>query len=381
MKRTFSILGALALLAWTALGLFAWSSASGHFQVTVVEAGSSTQETMRALALADQVTALHEDLRALSTALGQNLEALSEELAARQTELAAAQAKDLAGVQDSVRLLAPGQLALQQSLARLQGELELLAQAVREAQALAAAAPTPRTESDAGVPVAEPPAAEALVAAVPPEPAAAPTPAAEAVESPEKKRRSFLAFRLPSEDLRFDERRSWTVLPALSRVGFDAKSTLHDFSGVSSNVQGELEANLAEPGLKPSANVRVQAKTLVTGIEGRDTEMRENLAVDKHAELVFELNAFEATRIDAKARTCEGKASGRMSIRGVARDVEMPVRLSIDEARRLCVEGDMQLDLTQYEVPVPSKLGMISMEKNVKVWISLRLRADPRAEH
>ena len=47
----------------------------------------------------------------------------------------------------------------------------------------------------------------------------------------------------------------------------------------------------------------------------------------------------------------------------------------VDEARRVVVEGEAPLRLTDYGVPVPSKLGLIGMEDEVKIWIALRARA------
>jgi hypothetical protein len=73
--------------------------------------------------------------------------------------------------------------------------------------------------------------------------------------------------------------------------------------------------------------------------------------------------------------TVRGTARGRMSVRGVTRDFSMPVRVSVDASRRVSIEGQASLDLRDYEVPVPSKLGVISMESEVQVWIALRLRA------
>jgi len=372
VKRTLSIVGAFALLAWTALGLFAWSNAQGHFQVTVIESGAASAEAQRASALADELGALHQDLRALSTALGENLEALRDELSEEQTQHAAALSRDVSALRESLRALEPSAIATQQSLILLRQDVAALSAAVH-----AAPAAEPVAVVAEAIPIEPQPEAETVVETTLPQPG---QPAAQPAAEVAPKKRSFLAFQLPSDDLRFDERRAWTLLPALSRVGFDAKSTLHDFSGVSSSITGELEADLSKPGEKPRALLRVEAATLKTGVDGRDEQMRENLAVKDHAQITFELTGFEATKVDAAARRSEGKASGKLTIRGVTREVQMPVQLSIDEARRLCVDGDMSLDLTQFDVPVPNKLGMITMEKDVKLWISLRLRVHPRTE-
>jgi len=108
--------------------------------------------------------------------------------------------------------------------------------------------------------------------------------------------------------------------------------------------------------------------------------MRKRLAVQEHPGLEFELARFEPDQIDAAALRASGRALGRMRVRGVTQDVVMAVQISIDDARRMCVEGQMKLDLTRFGVPVPNKLGLITMEKEVDVWISLKLRANARTE-
>ena len=61
-------------------------------------------------------------------------------------------------------------------------------------------------------------------------------------------------------------------------------------------------------------------------------------------------------------------------------EVAMPVQLSVDDSKRVLAKGEMTLALTDYGVPVPSQLGVISMQDEVKVWIALQARA-MGAEH
>ena len=327
------------------------------------------------LALSDQVNALQADVRALAAALSSDAQAL-QDFVASQEERAAAVARELEALRAELRPLASVS-------GRAAGELSGV---VRELRGLYADL---RAEPDAS-PAAEPepseleatPAKPVIDVAVAPAPAAAPPSpvAAAAVSAAEKPRRSFLAFQLPSSDFRFDERRSWSVLPALSRVGFDAKTTLHDFSGTTSEVAGELTADLAHPEREPRLVLRVEAAALATGDEARDEKMRAHLAVGEHPALEFELTRFDPLAVDERARTLSGTAFGRMRIRGVEREASMAVRLSLDQAQRLCVEGAMTLDLEHFGVPVPNKLGLITMEKEVEIWISLRLRVNARAD-
>lgn len=356
VKRILVLAGVSALFLWTLLGLFAWSSVAKQLSAAPVCEEHGEADAQRLIALADEVGALHQDVRALARAMGENFQALDDGLRASQGQHASALEQRVTTLKDE--------------LADLLGELEGLRDAVRTAEA----SETPTQPATPSAPLLA--GTTAPVPARPESVAEVPAPATEAA----KPRRSFLAFQLPSDDFRFDERRTWSVLPALSRVGFDAKTTLHDFTATTSSVAGELEADLSRTNEAPRAHLVVQAGTLASGDDGRDEAMREHLDVEEHPTLEFELTRFEPAEVDAAAMRASGLAHGRMSVRGVTQEVALSVRLWIDDAHRLCVEGAMALDLRDYEVPVPNKLGLITMEKKVEVWISLRLRANPRSE-
>jgi len=376
VKRTLALLGATALVAWTGIGLLAWMRVGQHVQVTFSEGEEHAQEDPELLALEDRIGTLDGDVRALAAALGENFEALATGIEAAQTERLERLESEVAHLRQELerRTAQEADPALARELAALRLRLEALDRAETGpgsgAEAVDSVLLTPVEVTALEI---EPAPEQA-----PPEPAPGPK-GAEVPAAPAAAKRSFLAFRLPSDAFRFDERRTWSVLPALSRVGFDGKSTLHDFSGTTSRVEGEIEADPSRPGDSPEGRIRVQAAALDTGSSGRDEEMREHLAAKDHPELVFELTGFEAPEVDLAAMKTSGRVRGRMTIRGVTRELSMPVRISVDEARRLCVEGEAPLDLEDYDVPVPSKLGVISMEKDVRIWISLKLRASAPA--
>lgn len=373
MKRTLSSIGVVALLAWTGLGLFAWSSAARRVTVQISESESTvTADSPAVLALADEVNALHADVRALAAGMGENLQALHEALTSSLDEHAAVSELRMAALRDEVGSLRTAS-SPSDGLADLRREIQELRRSLERGGSDSSAHSVPSPELAAQEPAPVEPEAAPPVALAEPAP-----PAREAVEP--KPRKSFLAFKLPSDEFRFDERRSWALLPTLSRVGFDAKTTLHDFTAVTSSLAGELEVDLSKPGEGPRARLVAQAKSLASGNTDRDEAMREHLAVEDHPEIVFELASFVPAELDLAAMKASGKARGKITIRGVTQEVEMPVQVTVDDARRLCIEGEMMLDLERFQVPVPNKLGLITMEKEVKVWISLRLRANPKTE-
>ena len=197
----------------------------------------------------------------------------------------------------------------------------------------------------------------------------------EPAPAPAAPKKSFLAFQLPSQSFAFDQRQSFTVLPQLSRVGFDAKSTLHDFSGVTSAIEGELEVCLARPAEGCRGRIKARAATLDTGLAERDVDMRDVLAVETHPDIVFDWSAFAAERVDAAAETVSGMAIGKLTLHGTTREVSMPVKVAVDASKRVSIEGECRLKLSDYGIQAPSQLGLISMEDELTIWIALRARS------
>jgi polyisoprenoid-binding protein YceI len=145
---------------------------------------------------------------------------------------------------------------------------------------------------------------------------------------------------------------------------------------VTQNVSGTFRLDFDDPQGAWTGSVRCDATTLKTGVDGRDSNMWEYLDTKNHPAIEFTIEKFEPAKdgVDVAKQTAKGEVKGTMRIRGKQKPVSMPVQLEIDAQRRLVVKGEMPLSLPDYDVPVPSQLGVINMEKDVKVWISLRAR-------
>lgn len=366
MKTLLAWVGAAALVLWTAGGLVFWLQTRDHVSVVLQSGAVSRVPAQDPLAgLEARLDELAEGPRALAHVLEQNVTLLDERMEQRSQTVQHALAGELVELRSELR-------ELRAELERT--ELAAAASPIGAERPLAAAGPGDATFAASLSAPPEPPGRlDAIVAPVPSAAAEVPAlaPAAAA-------RSSFLAFQLPQDDFRFDERRSWTIVAAQSRVGFDAQSTLHDFSGTSTAVAGSIAFQPAQPALEPSGEIRVQARTLSTDNEGRDAEMLADLDVAQHAEIAFRLTRFEALEVDAAEQRLRGVAHGTLRLRGVERPFSMPVQASLDAGRRLLLEGEAPLSLTDFGVPVPSKLGLISMDETVVLWIALRARLDAR---
>lgn len=360
--------GLLALLAFAGIGAAGLWWVQDHVRL-VVQLDAADQPPDPTALLRDELSVIATKQEELRSDLGAHLTKLAQALDEAGTERHQQILAAMAGLPELERRAAGWDCAVAALRAQLDGiQTSLAAQVmprgdaagaepVPDVAASATAAPPAITESAPPPPVLEPAAA-----APPPEPAP---------------RRTFLSFELPDRRYRFDAKQRYTLLPALSRVGFDAKSTLHDFSGVTSAVRGAFVANFGDPASLWSGEIGCRAATLITGVEGRDEGLREHLDVQHHPEILFEISRFapDAQGSDPAHEQLHGQITGNMTIRGKTRELTMPVRIHVDEARRVVVEGEVPLRLTDYGVPVPSQLGLIGMEDEVKIWIALRARA------
>jgi polyisoprenoid-binding protein YceI len=377
MSRLLQVLGALSLVAFAATGVAAWLLTKDQIHVTVAAAEPDRGTSDPVAEIADRLVSLEEDIRALARGLGEGLTQLDAAIAeAADIREAARRRRD----DQNAGELRRGLTAIENRQAGF--ESRALAELANLREALAAAE-APLTALEAAPPVAPVPAQEPATtpaSSTPVDPAPAPAEATDLPAPEPKKRPSFLAFRLPSDDFSFDGPRTWEVVPELSRVGFDAKSTLHDFTGVTQAVAARLHLDLAHLDRTATGTIDVDPKTLDTGLAGRDEAMRDHLGTDEHEAIRFVLTSMEPGEVDTRAMKVSGTARGRMTIHGVVREVAMPVRMSIDGGRRLHIDGEMPLVMSTYDIEVPSQLGLISVTDEVRVWIALRARPVRKAD-
>ena len=406
-SKLLQVVGAVALLALIAGSFAALAIVRDRIDVVISpDEGSARRGPEPIELVAGDVASLREDVRTLAEGIGTQVQALHDALEeeaagreqARGAEIAALRAQvdelraDLARAEERAPR-AESLARIESALAAIEARVPVAGAAAAPAEGggteLAGAAAAPVVEAEgalvgAAAKPADATAGAAGAAAPPPPDASEPSPAdaasvrsapATAGEAPAPKpKKTFLAFELPSSSFAPDRRWRFAVVAGESRVGFDAKSTLHDFSGVTSKVAGTLEVALARPGERPSGAIEVASASLDTGVADRDEEMRARLAVASHPSLRFEWSAYEATESDPRTGASKGTARGRLTIAGTTREVAMPVAVSVDASRRVTIEGELRIEVSDFGIEPPSKLGVISMQDEVVVWVSLRAR-------
>lgn len=151
------------------------------------------------------------------------------------------------------------------------------------------------------------------------------------------------------------------------RLSFDGHATVGDFTGVTTEVSGEMTGGEAIEEVR--GWVEAPVATLRTGDRKRDRDMNGSLESDKYPVIRFELTGVtpRGGEGDSTAATLEG----RMMIHGVTREVSLPARI-VRRDGNVRVRSDFPLNLEDYEIGGLSRmLGMLRMSEHIEVHVDL----------
>jgi polyisoprenoid-binding protein YceI len=165
--------------------------------------------------------------------------------------------------------------------------------------------------------------------------------------------------------------RRYELVPSSSMVRFHAESSVHPIDVRADGIEGSLHAETGDDGglrLQPPGRFTVPVAALRSGNRLIDRETRRRLAVDRHPVIVAEL--VDAHPIgDGRFR-----ARGRVTVGGVAREVEGELRAELDEDGRLHLCGRETFDVRRWEIRPPDLL-VLKVHPTVDVTVDLEAQA------
>lgn len=154
-------------------------------------------------------------------------------------------------------------------------------------------------------------------------------------------------------------------------LGFEARATVGDFDGESSEVTGAVTG-----GATPSAVrgwVELPARSLRTGIGLRDRDMWKSLEAERHPQIRLDVTGVEAQ--GARGDTVLAQVRGTLTVRGVTRPVSAPVA-AIPTAHGFRVQGRFPIDLREWEIGgLKRMLGTLRVDPAVTVRFDLLFRS------
>ncbi len=161
----------------------------------------------------------------------------------------------------------------------------------------------------------------------------------------------------------------WQVVPAESTVAFHGSSTLHDFDGKATVSAGGIDLT---PGHE-CGSVTVSATSMNTGNTSRDRTMHaDHMQSATYPTIVFTLAHLERTDRGAIAH-------GTWAMHGVARPVDVPVVLptAAPKPGEAHLTAAFSLTMTQWNITIPSTMGIIKVKPKIAVTVDLALVPAP----
>ncbi|RME56862.1 MAG: YceI family protein [Deltaproteobacteria bacterium] len=169
----------------------------------------------------------------------------------------------------------------------------------------------------------------------------------------------------------------FSILSEGSRVAFHAKSTGHSFTGVTNRIRGEITFVPARIEETFKTEVHIDAASLDTDNKGRNKNMRKKyLETEKYPEISFVSDKFTVIEKGITQGIIRGKASGKLTIHGMSREIDLDVFGKID-GDTIQVRGETPLRITDFGIPLP-KMLFIKVKDDIRVEFEVEgRRAEP----
>jgi polyisoprenoid-binding protein YceI len=154
-----------------------------------------------------------------------------------------------------------------------------------------------------------------------------------------------------------------------SRVEFHVRDNRGGFTGMARDVDARVVVREQGEGFAAQVDVRIDARTMTTGVGVRDRQMRRDfLLTDRFPTITFRGTATSPARPGALA--FPASLRGELTVRDVTREIEIPLRVTALAASYLA-EGQATLRMSDFRIPIPRFLVFVAEDP---VQISLRLR-------
>lgn len=162
--------------------------------------------------------------------------------------------------------------------------------------------------------------------------------------------------------------------PAASALTFIVRDNRGGFQGEARRVEAAVRVEETDGGFSAAVEARIDARSLTTGLGLRDAQMhRAFLQSDRYPDITFVGTA--TPRDPVTGLSFRAQVRGRLTIRGVTREVEFPVRVVALRDAYL-VDGALTVRMSDFGIPLP-RFFIFVAEDPVQVTLRLRLRAAP----
>jgi polyisoprenoid-binding protein YceI len=168
------------------------------------------------------------------------------------------------------------------------------------------------------------------------------------------------------------------IQPDESEIAFDARATLHAFTGVSRRIDGRIEAIPVAIEQSGSGVITVRAESFTTGNRLRDRNMRALLEIDRYPDIRFTVEQVRVRRPpSADHASALLTVTGQLQVRDVTRPLQLPVEVALG-ADSATITGRFPLTFTDVGLTPPSFLFVnVDNQLIVRFTLVARLATSP----
>jgi polyisoprenoid-binding protein YceI len=158
-----------------------------------------------------------------------------------------------------------------------------------------------------------------------------------------------------------------------TEVVFHSKATMESFEGSTRTAEGWIDCDPDSLQNGVAWNVRVDLRTLDTGIGLRNRHMRENhLHTDEHPWVTFTGRTSAASSLVAREEV-ELAVDGSLSLHGVTVERSIPVRARLLPDGALEIRSEFRVSLEDHEIPRP-KFLLLKLADEQRITLQLLAR-------
>jgi polyisoprenoid-binding protein YceI len=159
------------------------------------------------------------------------------------------------------------------------------------------------------------------------------------------------------------------IVPALSRVWIEARSTLHPIRTETSGLEGWVDFEVGKGGrldlaADPGAHLEFRVDRLTSGNPFEDRELRRRIDARRFPTISGDLTAVEATGEDGRYRV-----AGDLTFRGVTRPYEDEMTVEAT-AGTVTLTGKKTFDVRDFGME-PPRILLLRVEPHVSVKVTI----------
>lgn len=168
---------------------------------------------------------------------------------------------------------------------------------------------------------------------------------------------------------------SFSLLSKESYIKVTGTSSIHDWEMNSSDIIATLSLLKEEDGIKKieAVNLKMKAKALLSDNSTMDSKAHSALKADKNPEISFQMISCNIS--NTTKQEIQGTISGRLSVAGKTRQVNIPFRGNYSDSNTIGVNGIVKLKMTDFEIEPPrAMLGALKTGDDINVEFKLEFR-------